>query len=84
MAYIAAQNPGAAARLADRILAAAAALGKTPSGRAGRLIGTYEKSVSGAPYIVAYTIIQLAENEVVSILRVTHTARHWPKDRWPM
>ena len=83
IAYIAADNPGAARRIADRIRETGSALGETPTGRPGRVTGAYEKIVTGLPYIIAYAIAAKADRETVSILRVIHTARDWPAGKWP-
>jgi plasmid stabilization system protein ParE len=83
IAYIAAENPDAARRVADRIRETAAALGNTPTGRPGRVTGTYEKLVIGLPYIIAYAIAAKTDREIVSVLRVIHTARDWPTEKWP-
>lgn len=83
IAYIAADNPDAARRVADHIRETGFALGKTPTGRPGRVAGTYEKLVIGLPYIIAYAIAAKADRETVSILRVIHTARDWPPGKWP-
>jgi len=83
VAWIAAENPAAAQRVADRILATCDALGEMATGRPGRVSGTYEKSVTRLPYIIAYAIHQKGSREVVSILRVIHTARDWPDEEWP-
>jgi plasmid stabilization system protein ParE len=53
------------------------------TGRPGRVPGTYEKSVRGLPYIVAYELVSLGGEEVVAILRVIHAARDWPEGSWP-
>jgi plasmid stabilization system protein ParE len=46
--------------------------------------GTYEKSVDGLPYVVAYALRQTGEGtEDVVILRVIHTSRNWPVGGWP-
>jgi plasmid stabilization system protein ParE len=45
--------------------------------------GTYEKSVTGLPYIIAYEIVSRDAGEIVAILRVIHTARDWPEETWP-
>jgi toxin ParE1/3/4 len=52
IAYIAADNPTAALKVLDRT----EALGEVATGRRGRIAGTYEKSVRGLPYIIAYAI----------------------------
>lgn len=85
MRYIAERNPDAAARVADRIEAAGAALAEFDTGRAGRVEGTYEKVVPGLPYILAYEIIIATDgDELVAILHVVHMARDWPEGRWPV
>ena len=83
-AYIAGENAAAARKVLDRIESAAEGLGRLPSGRKGRFQGTYEKSVVGLPYIIAYAIRLLPSGaEQIVILRVIHTARDWPKGKWP-
>ena len=54
VAYITAEDPEAAQRVADRIRATCDALGEMATGRPGRVSGTYEKSVTRLPYIIAY------------------------------
>lgn len=81
--YIAADNVDAAEKVAARLSATAAALGEMVTGRPGRVSGTYEKSVSRLPYIVAYEFGIEGGKEVVWILRVIHTARDWPPENWP-
>lgn len=83
MGYLASENPIAARRVADAIDKAALALGGIPTGRPGRVTGTYEKSVTGLPYILAYAIAQADEEHTVAIIRVIHTARNWPAEKWP-
>jgi len=83
IAYIAAENPIAAQRVADRIRETAVALGSMATGRPGRVSGTYEKSVTRLPFIIAYAITQQHEGEFISILRVIHTSRNWPDETWP-
>lgn len=54
------------------------------TGRPGRVSGTYERAVSGFPYIVADQIVGRPEGgQVVAILPVVHGARDWPDWRWP-
>jgi plasmid stabilization system protein ParE len=82
--YIAAENPIAAYKVIDRIEVTGLRLGRMISGRPGRVPGTYEKSVIGLPYIIAYTPHRPARGkERVVILRVIHSARNWPKGIWP-
>ncbi|MEJ1979265.1 MAG: type II toxin-antitoxin system RelE/ParE family toxin [Acetobacteraceae bacterium] len=82
--YIADQNPNAAERVAVRIETTAVSLGELATGRPGRVTGTYEKMVSGLPYILAYEIVGGPEGgEWVAILHVIHGARNWPVEEWP-
>lgn len=83
VSYIAVENPTAAQRVADVISNAAAALSEVPTGRPGRVTGTYEKSVMRLPYIIAYAITASATGEAIAIVRVIHTARDWPAEQWP-
>jgi toxin ParE1/3/4 len=84
IAYIAADNPSAAKKVVDRIETTVDRLGRMSTGRRGRVTGSYEKSVSGLPYIIAYAIQPLPHGtERIVILRVIHTARDWPKEEWP-
>ena len=54
-----------------------------PIGRPGRVTGTYEKLVTGLPYILAYVIAGAGDQEEVAIVRVIHTSRDWPAEGWP-
>jgi plasmid stabilization system protein ParE len=82
--YIAEQNPLAGLRIGAMIRSAGDSLGEIPTGRRGRVAGTYEKVVQGIPYIIAYRLEPLPEDgEAVVILRAIHGARDWPADAWP-
>ncbi|MGD9480888.1 type II toxin-antitoxin system RelE/ParE family toxin [Shinella sp. G-2] len=81
--HIARDDVAAARSVAERIGAAALLVGERAVGRPGRVSGTYEKSVSGLPYVLAYCIDTLGEQETIFVLRVIHTARHWPGEAWP-
>lgn len=83
VSHIAADTPSAARRVADVIDRTARALGDMPTGRPGRVTGTYEKSVTGLPYILAYTITRVSGEEAVAIVRVIHTSRDWSAEIWP-
>jgi plasmid stabilization system protein ParE len=83
LAYIAADNPAAALRVADQIRETGASLGEMTTGRPGRIGGNYEKLVARPPYIIAYAVTKEAGREVVSILRVIHTSRDWSDEKWP-
>ena len=78
--HIARDSSDAALRVAQRISESASTLGQRPTGRPGRVPGTYEKSVRGLPYVIAYVLIA---GQRVAILRVIHTARDWPDGGWP-
>jgi len=75
-AYIARDNPSAAAQVARRIRRAAKMLTEYPAaGRPGRVLNTRELVVSGTPYILPYRV----RGNVLEILRVLHAARKWPE-----
>lgn len=79
--YIAVDDPDAADRVAQAIRAAGEALGDFATGHPGRVIGTYEKTVRGLPYVIAYAIGN--NGGQIHILRVIHAARDWPVGGWP-
>lgn len=81
--YIAAENLAAAQRVADALRVTASVLSDIPTGRPGRVTDTYEKSVTRLPYIIAYAISSSLAGETIAIVRVIHTARDWPDERWP-
>jgi addiction module RelE/StbE family toxin len=74
-AYIARENPAAAARVARRISAATRRLGQYPYlGRTGRQAGTRELVVPRTPYVVIYVVFE----DRLEIVRVLHGAQRWP------
>lgn len=74
-AYIARENPKAAAKVAKRILESVARLPDSPAiGLTGRLIGTRELIVTDTPYLLPYTV----GGEEIVILRVLHGTQTWP------
>jgi len=83
LAYIAVENLRAARRVAAAIDRVALDLGDMPTGRPGRVAATYEKSVTGLPYIVAYVLTKHDRVDVVAIVRVIHTSRDWTAEEWP-
>jgi toxin ParE1/3/4 len=75
-AYIARDNPPAADRQVERVLAAVAGLLQFPEiGRPGRRAGTRELVINRTPYIAAYRI----SGELIEILRVMHGRQRWPE-----
>lgn len=83
IAYIAQDNPAAARRVADQIRHTGRSLGEMATGRPGRVAGAYEKPVPRLPYILAYEITVRGAEERLTIVRVIHTARDWPRAGWP-
>lgn len=74
-AYIARDKPGAASRLAMRIVVVVEALRSHPHlGRAGAELGTRELVVGGTPYIVLYRV----QASRVTILTIWHGAQQRP------
>ncbi|MDR3553635.1 MAG: type II toxin-antitoxin system RelE/ParE family toxin [Syntrophobacteraceae bacterium] len=73
---IAADNPGAARRLHEKIVSRIQDVGLMPQiGRAGRVPGTRELVIAGTPYTVPYRV----RGEVLHILRFYHASRLWPE-----
>jgi addiction module RelE/StbE family toxin len=77
-AYIAHENPVAAAKVVGRITAATERLADYPqSGRPGRLNNTREIVLADFPDIVPYRVI----GDRVHIITVLHAAQKWPFKR---
>jgi toxin ParE1/3/4 len=75
--YITQNNPEAAFETVSTIFEAVDRLQRSPSsGRTGRLVGTRELVVPGAPYVVPYRV----RGNVLEILRVFHPVRKWPDE----
>ncbi len=84
VAYITQDNHIAANKVADIIEQSIHDLAAMPTGRKGRVTGTYEKVVSGLPFIVAYALgNEPRGHETITILRVIHGARDWREESWP-
>lgn len=83
LAYISAEDPDAARKIVDKLRLTGDQLADFATGHQGRVSGTYEKSVSGLPYIIAYALTPHQGREVVAILRVIHTSRDWDAQSWP-
>ncbi len=74
--FIAADNPMAAYRTVRRIREAILLTARMPSsGRAGRVDGTREITVSGTSYLVAYKIV----DNLIHVLAILHGAQEWPE-----
>ena len=77
-AYIAQDNPAAAARFIETVFTAVDHLTDYPAlGCQGRVAGTRELVISDFPYVVPYRV----RGQNVEILRVFHTAR-MPPSAW--
>jgi toxin ParE1/3/4 len=73
--FIAEDNPDAAARIQDKVLAAGESLVRfADRGRLGRIPDTRELVVAQTPYFLVYT----KDGGATVILRVMHGARLWP------
>ncbi len=74
-AYIARDNPGAADRQVQLVLAAVGNLLRFPEiGRPGRRMGTRELVINRTPYIAAYRL----RGEQIEVLRIMHGRQRWP------
>lgn len=73
--FIAASSPKGARLVAERLHKAIENLANTPSGRFGRVPGTYEKFVPKTSCIIVYAKDDCAKT--VTILRIIHTSREW-------
>ena len=74
-AYIARDNPDAAAGVALTLLAAVERLAELPNlGRPGRLAGTRELVVPGTPFVIPYRV----RSERLEIIAVFHGRQEWP------
>ena len=75
--YIADNNPPAARKIAQAILASVETLRDFPDmGRPGRLPDTRELVVPGTPFIIPYRVTARG----VEIIAVLHGARQWPRE----
>ena len=80
--FIARENPAAARRFIERIFSTGDSLEDFATGHPGRVADTYEKSVQGLPYVIAYAIIREGGAETIALLHVIHTARDWREGDW--
>ena len=78
--YIQADSPNDAELVRDRILTRVMSLAKTPTGRPGRVFGTYEIFVPKTSLIISY---ELPDDKTLHILRLTQARRNWPENEWP-
>lgn len=83
LVYISAEDPDAARKITASIRQTGEQLSDFATGYPGRVSGTYEKSVTRLPYIIAYALTVHQGREIVAILRVIHTSRDWEAESWP-
>lgn len=88
IAYTAERDPSFARSVGAAINKVVNGLGVAATGRPGRVAGTYEKSVTNFPYVIAYALDPVldpvsSDRKRVVILHIIHTARNWPKGQWP-
>jgi toxin ParE1/3/4 len=73
--FIAADNPRAADRQVQLILAGVGTLLEFPQiGRPGRVPGTNELVIGRTPYLVPYRL----RGETIEVARVLHVRQRWP------
>jgi toxin ParE1/3/4 len=73
--YIEIKSPKSAVVTDERISATVRRLRLFPGlGRMGRVSGTRELVVDGAPFILAYRL----DADAILVLRVLHSSRRWP------
>ena len=77
LSFVAEENPVAARQIAERIYVAESLLSDNPAiGRPGRITGTREWVVTGAPYLIGYSLL---EDQLV-ILALLHSKQQWPEN----
>jgi addiction module RelE/StbE family toxin len=81
--YVKERSPQGAETIVSRIEQALTLLAERLHGRPGRVAGTYEKTITGIPYIIAYELDDRATPPALVVLRVIHAARNWPPGEWP-
>jgi toxin ParE1/3/4 len=77
-AYVADDDPQAAARLAVRVKSAVSQLARHPAmGRPGRVEGTRELIIPGTSFVVPYRV----SGDRIVLIRVLHAAQRWPRKK---
>jgi toxin ParE1/3/4 len=80
VAYVAEESPAAVRRIGLRIREAGDGLGDFAIGRPGLVPDTFERVLADVPYTIVYSINDLRDGEVISILRVVYQALQWPPE----
>ncbi len=76
VSFIAAENATAAITLSEKLRETGEALGVMAIGRPGRVPGTFEKSIVGLPYVLAYAVQQATSKKRWREGAHCHSARH--------
>ena len=79
LAYLADHDSDIAYTVTQCIETAISSLSQYPTGRPGRVDGTYEKSVDKTSYIIVYGLGSVR----LEVIRIIHTSRNWPPGNWP-
>jgi plasmid stabilization system protein ParE len=78
--YIHSDNPSNAELVNNRILSRVINLSEAPTGRTGRVFGTYEAFVAKTSLVICY---ELPDDSTLHILRIIHAKRQWLEGEWP-
>jgi plasmid stabilization system protein ParE len=70
-------------KLVDQLEDAGEKLGRYPTGRPGRVNGTFEKSLPHLRYIMVYRLEGPAPDDAITIVRIIHSSQDWRDDSWP-
>jgi toxin ParE1/3/4 len=77
---ILADHPPNAYRVRERILKRVTSLSDMPTGRPGRVFGTFEIHVPKTSMIICY---ELPDKDTLHVLRLIHAKRNWEEGKWP-
>jgi toxin ParE1/3/4 len=78
--HIESESPLNARRVAERLLKRIESLATLPTGRPGRVSGTYECRVPRTSHIISF---ELPNADAIHILRIIHERRNWRENEWP-
>jgi plasmid stabilization system protein ParE len=81
--YQAGYDAAYASKLVDQLEDAGEKLGQYPTGRPGRVLGTFEKSLPRLRYIMVYRLEDPAADGAITIVRVIHSSQDWRDGSWP-
>jgi toxin ParE1/3/4 len=78
--YSLADHPPNAYRVRERILKRVASLSEMPTGRTGRVFGTFEAYVPLTSMIICH---EVPDKDTLQVLRLINAKRSWPEGEWP-